>query len=303
MKIFVDTAKIEEIEQAFSWGIVDGVTTNPSLIKKAVDGLKEKGETVNISSYVERICRRAGEHHPVSLEVISLTEEKMYEEAVLLYEKFNHIAGNVVIKIPINTFTQGCTYTHYEGLRTIRKLSSRKIPVNCTLIMSPEQALLAAKAGATYVSPFAGRVDDYIRKGLEIDFAKGDYFNFELIEKIQQQRTSDKINMFEEELGTLYQKNEVMKQIEWGKDKGITGGTHLIASTVQILCTYGMDAQVIASSMRNARQVREVALRGAHIATIPFSVIGEMLQHPKTEEGVRRFAQDVTPEYREIFQK
>lgn len=305
MKIFVDTAKLDEIKEACSWGVVDGVTTNPSLIKKAVDGLKERGEKVDMPGYIEEICRTAGENRPVSLEVISLSWEKMLKEAHLLYERFNPVAGNVVIKIPVNTFTQGCSHTNYEGLKTIKKLSEEGIPVNCTLIMTPEQALLAAKAGARYASPFAGRVDDYIRKNLGVNFNKGDYFDFELIEEIRYQALEESIEEFverEEQAGEIYQKGHILDKINTGKDNGISSGLDLVAKIARIYQNYGIKTQIIASSMRNARQVREVAEVGAHIATIPFSVIEEMMKHPKTEEGIKLFTQDVVPEYRKIFE-
>ncbi len=306
MKIFVDTAKLDEIKEACSWGIVDGVTTNPSLIKRAVDTLKERGEKIDMAAYIKEICRTAGESRPVSLEVISLTWEKMIKEAHILYEKFNPIAGNVVIKIPINTFTQGCSHTNYEGLKAIKKLSQDGIPVNCTLIMTPEQALLAAKAGAKYASPFAGRVDDYIRKNLGINFSKGDYFDYELMEEIRYQALEESLEDWineEEEVDRIYQQEEVKKWANLGKDNGISSGVELVAEIVHIYHNYGIKTEIIASSMRNARQVREVAQVGTHIATIPFSVIEEMMQHPKTEEGIKLFTRDVVPEYKEIFEK
>jgi len=306
MKIFVDTAKLDEIKEACSWGIVDGVTTNPSLIKRAVDTLKERGEKIDMAAYIKEICRTAGESRPVSLEVISLTWEKMIKEAHILYEKFNPVAGNVVIKIPINTFTQGCSHTNYEGLKAIKKLSQDGIPVNCTLIMTPEQALLAAKAGAKYASPFAGRVDDYIRKNLGINFSKGDYFDYELMEEIRYQALEESLEDWineEEEVDRIYQQEEVKKWANLGKDNGISSGVELVAEIVHIYHNYGIKTEIIASSMRNARQVREVAQVGTHIATIPFSVIEEMMQHPKTEEGIKLFTRDVVPEYKEIFEK
>ncbi|MBS3812641.1 transaldolase, partial [Candidatus Bipolaricaulota bacterium] len=156
MKIFIDTAELTEIKEAYSWGIVDGVTTNPSLIKKAVDAR----DRVNLEEYIEEILRTVD--GPVSLEVIGLTSDDMIEEGKYLYDKFNSVNDNVVIKIPINTSTEGGESENYAGLKAISELSSQGIPVNTTLIMKPEQALLAAKAGAHYVSPFAGRIDDYI---------------------------------------------------------------------------------------------------------------------------------------------
>lgn len=158
MKVFIDTAELDEIQEACSWGIVDGGTTNPSLIKKAVERRKNQG--IDMAQYIEEICTAVP--GPVSLEVISLSAEQMIKEATFLYARFNPINDNVVIKIPINTNTGDATGKDYEGLKAIRTLTGLGIPTNVTLVMTPEQALLAAKAGANYVSPFMGRVDDYI---------------------------------------------------------------------------------------------------------------------------------------------
>ena len=101
MDIFIDTADIDEIKNAYAWGVVDGVTTNPSLIKRAVDGLKAKGQAISIAEYIEQILLTA-KGDPVSLEVIGLTEEDMYRQGMFLYERFNPVANNVVVKIPVN---------------------------------------------------------------------------------------------------------------------------------------------------------------------------------------------------------
>jgi len=267
MKIFVDTAKLSEIKEAMSWGIVDGVTTNPSLIRKAVE---EEKRNMSLEEYVAEILRSVGEGKPVSLEVMSLKAEDMVDEAKILYEKFNDIAHNVVIKIPINTYAG-----YYEGLKAIKTLSEIGIPVNCTLVMTPEQALLAAKAGARYVSPFAGRIDDYIRESKlgmirGKDFQKGDYYPWD------------------------------GKGVD---DNGIRSGADLVEKTVMLLENYNYETEVIASSIRNPRQVREVAMIGVHIATIPFHVLEQMLLHPKTEEGVKKFSEDAEKAgYRELFE-
>ena len=304
MKIFIDTANLDEIRKALSWGIVDGVTTNPSLIKRAVDQVKKEERRIDIESYIKEICLAAGEERPVSLEVISLRTQEMIEEAKLLYRKFNPLAGNVVIKIPINTYTRIGGVSHYEGLKAIIHLSREEIPVNTTLIMSPEQALLAAKAGARYASPFAGRVDDYIRKKLAIQFEKQDYFNFELIQKIAE----DKLTRFmhsssEKDAASFYLDERIKEWKDLGKDNGISSGVHLVEEIVNIYQNYQIKTEVIAASIRNSRQVREVALAGAHIATIPFNVIKEMIQHPKTVEGIETFSRDVVPEYRDLFEE
>lgn len=143
MKIFIDTANLKEIREAQAMGILDGVTTNPSLISK------EKGDYREI---LKEICSVV--KGPVSAEVVSTQFEEMVQEARGLVK----LADNIVIKVPINL----------EGLKVIKKLSSEGIRVNTTLIFSANQALLAAKAGASYVSPFVGRLDDISTEGMEL---------------------------------------------------------------------------------------------------------------------------------------
>jgi len=145
MKIFLDTANIKEIREANSWGILDGVTTNPSLVAK---------EGRDFLEVVREIC--AVVQGPVSAEVVSTTTDEMIREGREIVRKVG--APNVIIKIPMIR----------EGLRAIRTLSSEGIRVNTTLIFSSPQALLAAKAGAAFVSPFIGRLDDISHVGMEI---------------------------------------------------------------------------------------------------------------------------------------
>ncbi|EFM39243.1 fructose-6-phosphate aldolase [Peptostreptococcaceae bacterium AS15] len=143
MKIFLDTANIDEIKEGASWGIVDGVTTNPSLIAK---------EKRDFKQVVKEICDIVD--GPISAEVISEDSEGMINEARELVK----IHKNIVIKIPMTV----------EGLKAVSKLSKEGIKTNVTLIFSPNQALLAAKAGATYVSPFLGRLDDVGSQGMDL---------------------------------------------------------------------------------------------------------------------------------------
>ena len=143
MKIFVDTADISEIREAQKLGVVDGVTTNPTLISKTGKSFDE---------VVKGICREVS--GPVSLEAISLDSEGMVAEA----KKLSKIAKNVVVKIPMIP----------EGLKAVKILSKENIKTNVTLVFSPLQALLAAKAGASYVSPFVGRLDDIGHVGMDI---------------------------------------------------------------------------------------------------------------------------------------
>lgn len=271
MKIFIDTADIEEIKTAISWGIVDGVTTNPSLIKKALQ--KYRSQISSMEDYIKQILRTAGRLRPVSLEVISTDPKSMVREGTILYEKFNYIASNVVVKIPINpNIGDG---DDFDGIKAVRELKQAGIPVNVTLVMTPEQALLAAKAGADYVSPFVGRIDDYLRSKIGMEFKKEDYFPSDGIE-------------YEEEIVN---------------DNGIVSGVHMLSIVKEIFENYRFSTKIIAASVRNARQVREILEVGCDIATVPFYVLKDMTKHVKTEEGMINFVRDVEIEYKEIFGK
>lgn len=274
MKIFIDSAELDQIREAYTWGIVDGVTTNPSLIKKAVEKLKAKGERTSIDDYIKRILETAGDT-PVSLEVIGVTEAEMTKQGFFLYERFNPIAENVVVKIPVNPATEAGSAVRYDGLKSIKTLAAEGIPINTTLIFTPEQAMLAAKAGTQYVSPFAGRVDDDLRKASGFPGDRNSYFPAEGAKK-------DGVDVH---------------------DNGIHSGVELIADIVELFAAQDLDCEVLAASLRTPRQVRECALAGSDCATIPFEVIREMVDHRKTVEGMIAFVKDVVPEYADLFKK
>ena len=212
MKFFIDTANIDEIKKANSIGLLDGVTTNPSLIAKEMDRTKRKSDEI-----LAEICSLV--KGPVSGEVIALDYENMVKEAVELHK----IASNIAVKLPMTE----------EGLRAVRTLSEKEIMINVTLIFTPVQAVLAAKAGATFVSPFIGRLDDISLEGIKI------------VEEIH--------HIFE---------------------------------------NYGFSSEVIVSSVRNPVHVLQSLLIGADIATIPYSVIMQLIKHPLTENGIKRFLDD-----------
>jgi transaldolase len=249
------------------------VTTNPSLIRKAVENEKSKNKTIDIEKYIKEILVVA-KGLPVSLEVISTDFEGMVEEGKKIYKIFNPVGGNVYIKIPVSPSFEEGTKNSFDGIKAIKILSESKIPVNCTLVFTPEQALLAAKAGAKFVSPFAGRVDDFIRSQNEIEFEKSDYFNLYGIEK----------------------NNNILE------DNGIVSGIDLVEQIKSIFINYGInDTKVLASSIRNPRQLREAALAGADIATAPMDVLEGAVSHYKTMEGMKKFIEDVVPEYAELL--
>lgn len=208
MKIFIDTANIDEIKRVAAWGILDGVTTNPSLIAKEGRDLKE---------VIQEICHIVD--GPISAEVISLESDGMVKEAKELVK----LHKNIVIKIPM------CE----EGLKAVHILSKESIKTNVTLIFSAQQALLASKAGASFVSPFLGRLDD---------------------------------------IGN--------------------GGLPVISDIAEIFDYYGIETEIIAASIRNPMNVLECAKAGAHIATIPYKVLAQMIKHPLTDAGIDKFLDD-----------
>ncbi|MBI5847530.1 MAG: fructose-6-phosphate aldolase [Nitrospirae bacterium] len=208
MKFFIDTANIDEIKKAWELGVIDGVTTNPSLIAK------EGKDPVQILKAICGIVKG-----PVNGEVIGTTADVMIQEG----KELAKIHKNIVIKIPMIA----------EGLKAVKKLSSMGIKTNVTLIFSANQALLAAKAGATYVSPFVGRLDDIGHHGMDIV----------------------------EEILDIYE-------------------------------NYLFETEVIVASVRNPLHVLDAARMGAHIATIPYSVITQLIKHPLTEIGLEKFLKD-----------
>jgi transaldolase len=272
MKIFIDSADLDEIQMGYEWGVVDGVTTNPSLLKKAVEKRINQGEKIDLSKYITKILE-IGRDTPISLEVTAFDAKGMIEQGKRIYDMFNPVAGNVYIKVPVNPSFKDEDNTHFDGIKAIKELTAMGIPVNTTLIFTPEQAFLAAKAGAKFVSPFAGRIDDDLRKRANLKFDKSAYYPTCGMEVDNQ--TLD--------------------------DNGIISGIELVRQCVQIIEYYDLKTEVLAASLRNPRQVRESALIGAHIATLPYGVIMDMLKHPQTYEGMEKFTADIVPEYAELL--
>ena len=212
VKFFLDSANLEEIEEAVSWGVISGITTNPTLIAK------ESG--MPFESMVKKICTLLKDN-PVSVEVLGTDADSMVNEARLL----SAVASNLVVKIPMGL----------EGLKAVYRLiqGKKKIACNVTLVFSVNQALLAARAGAAYVSPFIGRLDD----------------------------------------------------ISWD-------GVGLVREMAGVFKIQGIKTEIIAASIRHPRHVYEVAAAGSDIATVPFSVLRQMANHPLTDMGVERFLRD-----------
>lgn len=264
MDLFLDTADIKELEEGYSSTVIRGVTTNPSLIKKASQQYK-----VSLDSYLKKMLKIAN-NTSFSLEVTGTDSESMIKEGLALYRKYRPYNKSVCIKIPIST--ESVAKKPFEGLKAINALASKKIPVNCTLIFTPEQALLAANAGASFVSPFVGRIDDLLRTRAGVAYEKSDYFP---VEGIRVGRT-------------LLQTD------------GIVSGVDLIWKTYHLFSMHGVKAKILAASIRNQRQLHQVAIAGADIATIPFAVFKQAADHEKTDEGLIQFVRDSIPEYKAL---
>lgn len=208
MKFFIDSADVKEIRAAHAMGCLDGVTTNPSLLAKVGRPLDET---------IREICSIVD--GPVSAECVSLEAEDLIKEG----RELAKIHDNVVVKIPMGV----------PGMVAVKALTAEGIRTNVTLCFSANQALLCAKAGATYVSPFVGRLDDISLDGME-----------------------------------------------------------LIANIIEIYQNYDFDTQVLVASIRNPVHVMTAARMGADVATIPFSVLGQLAQHPLTDAGIKKFLAD-----------
>jgi transaldolase len=208
MKFFLDTANIDEIRDAADYGLIDGVTTNPSLVSK--EGRDFKEILLEITRIVDG---------PISAEVVSTDAQGILREAYDLAK----IHKNIVIKVPMIK----------EGMKALKQLSKDGIKTNVTLVFSANQALIAAKLGATYVSPFVGRFDDISEVGMD-----------------------------------------------------------LIAELVQIFQNYEFPTQILVASCRNPLHIKESALLGAHVATMPYKVLEQLLKHPLTDIGLERFLKD-----------
>ena len=208
MKFFLDTANVKEIQEAASLGLLDGVTTNPSLVAK--EGRSFKEMLVEICNIVDG---------PISAEVVSLEADAMVKEG----KELAKIHKNIVVKVPLIA----------EGLKATKRLAAEGIKVNVTLCFSPTQALLAAKAGAWCVSPFIGRLDDISSNGME-----------------------------------------------------------LIRQILTIYRNYDYKTQVLVASVRHPQHVVEAALVGGHICTMPFSIFQQMVKHPLTDIGLKKFLAD-----------
>ena len=222
MKFFIDTANLAQIREAHELGILDGVTTNPSLMaKEGIQGAEA------IRNHYKTICEIV--QAPVSAEVLSTDFQGIIDEG----QQLAAIDEHIVVKVPMIQ----------DGVKAIKWFTDNGIKTNCTLVFSAGQAILAAKAGATFVSPFIGRLDDISHDGMQ-----------------------------------------------------------LIADLVQIYENYDFGTEVLAASIRHPIHVVEAAKMGAHVATIPFSVIDQLVKHPLTDSGLKKFLADWEKQHYDALQ-
>jgi transaldolase len=208
MKIFLDTADIEEIRTAARWGILDGVTTNPTLYAK-VGG--------SYDDILKEVCKITS--GPVSAECVCDDVDGMLDEG----RHYATLAPNIVVKVAMSE----------NGLEVISRLAEEGIKTNCTLIFTANQGLLAAKAGASLISPFVGRLDDINQDGMIV-----------------------------------------------------------IRELAEIFAIHEIESEVLAASIRNPLHMTQAALAGAHIATLPFKILQQMVHHPLTDKGIAQFKAD-----------
>ena len=209
MKLFVDTGDIEEVRMAADWGILDGVTTNPTLIAKTGKGFKET---------VLKICQLVP-GGAISAEVVATDYDTMLKEAL----EISSWHEQIVVKVPLIE----------PGIKLVTTLADKGIRTNVTLVFSVSQAMMAAKAGATFISNFVGRVDDLGAEGMEA-----------------------------------------------------------VRDTVEMIDTYGFDSEVLVASIRHPLHILESIRCGAHVATMPYSIMKMMFKHPMTDSGLTRFLDD-----------
>jgi transaldolase len=209
MKIFLDTADIDEIRTVARWGVLDGVTTNPTLFSKTTG--------MSYEEVLKEICTIT--NGPVSAEVVAEDVEGMLTEG----RAFAKLAPNIVVKVPRSE----------EGLEAMSRFAEEGIKTNCTLIFTANQGLLAAKAGASLLSPFVGRLDDINQDGMIV-----------------------------------------------------------IRELAEIVAIHELDTEVLAASIRNPLHMTQAALAGAHVATLPFKVLQQMIHHPLTDKGIVQFRSD-----------
>ena len=265
-RIFADSATISDIEPLYKAGIITGVTTNPSLMKKA--GAQSWNDARNISADILKLLHP----YPVSLELTEVTEKAMIEQA----RDLAAWCENAVIKVPVGGYTAlDEAHDPYTGLKVIRALWEKDIRTNATLIFNSTQAFWAAQAGASYVSPFLGRMADYAYKNDHPERPPGNSLYW-----IEDHKNTDGDQ-------NTYNTEYVASG---GDRKNI--GIRLIQEIAVIFTNYDIHTEILAASIRNFAQVSECLLAGADILTVPAAVLQQIPDHPLTHAGMKTFYDD-----------
>jgi transaldolase len=265
-RIFADSATRADIEPLFRAGIINGITTNPSLLKKAGATSWERAKEI-----MRELCELL-RPNPVSLELTELREEDMVRQASELSE----LGENSVIKVPIGGYRAlDPAADPFTGLKVIRRLWQRGIKVNTTLVFNTTQALWAANAGAVYVSPFLGRLADYAFKHDRPERPPGNSLYW-----IEDPKNA--------------KGDQVMHNSEYVASGGPLkdAGARLIFEIATVFANYRITTEILAASIRNPVQLTECLLAGADILTVPTPVLSTVADHPLSDEGMKTFAPD-----------
>jgi transaldolase len=264
-RIFCDSATRSDIEPLLRAGMINGITTNPTLLKKA--GAKSWGHAKEI---MKDLCGLLNPH-PVSLELTELTEDKMVEQA----SELAALGSNSIIKVPCGGYAAvvpgGDPFT---GMKVVRRLWEKGIKTNVTLVFNTTQAFWAANAGATYISPFLGRVPVYL--------ARHD----------DPKRPSGNSLYWMEDSGDEKDQKTANSEFVASGGERRDAGPRLIFEIATVFANYQITAEILAASIRNPAQLTECLLAGADILTVPAAVLKTVADHPLSDEGMKSFLED-----------
>ncbi len=265
-KIFADTGTIDEIRPLLEAGIINGVTTNPTLMKRA--GATSWSQAKEMMQEIVTLMAP----YPVSLELTELQADKMIAQA----EALAAFGSNVVIKVPVGGYEAvDPALDKNTGLKVLHALWKRDIQTNATLIFNSTQALFAAQAGASYVSPFLGRLADYMYKHDAVEMASGNALYY-----------------LEDHKGTKENSRQHNTAYVANAGSRMDAGVRLIHEITTIFANYDITTEVLAASFRNGVQIPECLLCGADILTIPAPLLMGVADHPLTNEGMKSFVED-----------
>jgi len=265
-KIFADTGTIDEIRPLWEAGIINGVTTNPTLMKRAGATSWQMAKEM-MQEIVELMAP-----HPVSLELTELQTDKMITQA----EELASYGDNVVIKVPVGGYEAvDPSLDKHTGLKVLHELWKRDIQTNATLIFNSTQALFAAQAGASYVSPFLGRLADHMYKHDKVEMPAGNALYY--LEDHKGAKDNSRTD------NTAYVATSGAR---------MDAGVRLIHEIAVIFANYDITTEVLAASFRNGVQIPECLLCGADILTIPAPILMGVADHPLTNEGMKSFVED-----------